>query len=82
MRLKAAYFIKRFFIVTLAIVLFACVGIAPDQPVLFIIASAACIIVIRFIWRSALKDEKAISKRQLQLCKESRKMPQRLKQAA
>jgi hypothetical protein len=82
MRLKAAYFIKRFLIVTLAIVLFACVGIAPDQPVLFTIASAACIIVIRFIWRSALKDEKVIKKRQIQLTKRSRKQPQDLKQAA
>lgn len=82
MRLKATYFIKRFLIVTLAIALFACVGAAPEQPVLFIAASAACMIVIRFIWKSALKDEKVIKRRQIQLSKRSRIQPQDLEQAA
>ncbi len=82
MRLNSAYFIKRFLIVTLLTVLMAFVGAAPDQPALFIVLSAVCILLVRVIWISALKDEKAISKRQLQLCKERRKMPQGLKKAA
>jgi hypothetical protein len=82
MRLQSAYFIKRLLIVALLTVLMASVGAAPDQPALFIVLSAVCIVLVRFIWKSALKDEKAINKRRLQLCKESKKMPQGLKRAA
>ena len=82
MRLKSAYFIKRFLIVTLLTALMAVVGAAPDQPALFIVLFVVCMVLLRIIWIWALKDEKAINKRQLRLCKESRKKPQVLRRAA
>lgn len=82
MRLKSVYFIKRFLIVALLAVLMASVGVAPDQPVLFAVLSAVCIVLVRLIWKSAQKDEKAISRRQFRLCSESGKTARSLKQAA
>jgi predicted neutral ceramidase superfamily lipid hydrolase len=82
MQLKSACFIKRFLMVSLLTVLMASVGTAPDQPVLFIVLSAVGIVLVRFLWKSALRDEKTIRKQQLKLCNDSRKMPHGLKRAA
>jgi hypothetical protein len=82
MRVKAACFIKRFLVVSLLTVLMGSVGTAPDQPALFIVLSVVCIVLVRFFWISALKDERKIKKQQLRLCKENSKMSQGLERAA
>ncbi len=57
MYLKFAYFIKLFLIVTLSAVFLAVVGAVPDQPVLSLAVSAACVFLIRFLWKSVQKEE-------------------------
>ena len=57
MYLKFAYFIKLFLIVTLSGVLLAAVGVAPDRPFLFLAVSAACVFLIRFLWKSVRREE-------------------------
>lgn len=63
MSFKSAYFIKLFLIVTLSTVLLASVETAPEQPLLFLAVAAGCVALIRFLWRSALRDEKAMNRR-------------------
>ena len=82
MGLKLAYFIKLFLIVTVSTVLLASVEAAPDRPFLFAAVSISCIITIRFIWKSALRDEKAINNRQIRLNRKGGELPPDLKRAA
>lgn len=82
MRKKIVHFIKLLLIVTLATALLACVGVFPDRPVFFTFASAACIITIRFLWRSALRDEKMIKRQHIRVSQKCRKLAQNWKQAA
>lgn len=63
MYLKFAYFIKLFMIVTLSAVLLAAIGSAPDQPVLFLVVSAVCVFLIRFLWKSVRKEEEMLRRR-------------------
>ena len=58
---KILYSIKRFSIVTVAALLLASVEVAPDHPFRFIFLASAYLISIRFLWRSALADEKALA---------------------
>lgn len=62
MGLKLIYFVKLFLIVTLSTVFLAFVNIAFDQPLLLLAVSTTCFILIRLLWVSALKDEKAIKR--------------------
>ncbi len=62
MGLKLIYFVKLFLIVTLSAIFLAFVNIAFDLPLLLLAVSAACFILIRLLWVSALKDEKAIKR--------------------
>lgn len=64
MSFKSAYFIKLFLIVTVSAVLLASVETAPDRPFLFLAVSAAGVILIRSLWKSALRDEKTMDSRQ------------------
>jgi hypothetical protein len=63
MYLKFVYFIKLFLIVTLSAVLLAAVGAAPDRPFLFLAVSAACVFLIRFLWKSVRKEEALLRRR-------------------
>lgn len=82
MGLKVVYFIKLFLIVVLSTVLLASVGTAPDRPLLFLAVLASCGLLIRFIWISALKDEKALNKRKVRAGRKCGELPPDLKRAA
>ena len=64
MSFKLVYFIKLFLIVAVSAVLLVSVETAPDRPFLFLAVSAASVILIRSLWRSALRDEKTLDSRQ------------------
>jgi heme exporter protein D len=63
MYLKFAYFINLFLIVTFSAVLLAAIGMAPDRPFLFLAVSAACVLLIRFLWKSVRKEEALLRRR-------------------
>lgn len=81
MYLKFVYFIKLFSIVTLSTVLLAAVGAAPDQPALFLAVSAACIFLIRFLWKSVRKEETTLRRRRkIRAAEKVKPVPQEWKQ--
>lgn len=85
MRLKLAYSIKLFLIVAFSTLFLASVETAPEQPVLFAAVAAACIAGIRFLWKSVLRDEKALNRRKIQTGRKRRavgELPPDLKRAA
>jgi hypothetical protein len=82
MGLEFTCFIKRFFIVALSTILLGSVGIAPDQPVIFAIIFAVCVSIMRFLWSSAQKDEKAIRKHHIRMNKRIHQLPQEFNRAA
>lgn len=66
MSLKSAYsFIKLFLMITVSAVLLASVETAPERPVLFAAVAAACSLLIRFLWKSALREEKTRNKQKI-----------------
>ena len=81
MNLKIIYFIKLTLIVILSVATLGSVDGAFDQPVLFIFAVAACILGIRFLWCSAMRDEKMIKKR-LRLSRRTVRISPEIKRAA
>lgn len=82
MGFKLAYFIKLFLIVALSTVVLASVGTAPDRPLLFLAVLAAGGTLIRFLWRSALKDEKMLGGWKIPLQGRRGNAPPDLKRAA
>lgn len=85
MRLKLAYSIKLFLIMAFSTLFLASVETAPDRPFLFAAVAAACIAGIHFLWRSALRDEKAMDKQRIQPGKKRRavgELPPDLRRAA
>ena len=82
MSLKFICFIKRFLIVALSVILVGFVGAAPDQPILFASLVAFCAIAIRFLWCSALRDEKAMHKLKIRCCKRTRILQQEIRRVA
>jgi len=81
MGLKIIYFIKLSLIVILSVVILGSVEGAPDQPVLFTFAFAVCILGIRFLWSSAMRDEKMIKKR-LRISRRTLRISPKIKRAA
>lgn len=81
MGLKLIYFIKHSLIVTLSIVILGFVETAPDRPILFAFIFTTCILSIRLLWNSAIRDEKEI-KKQIRFCKRTKRLPQKFKEAA
>ena len=79
---KITYFIKLFLITALSVALLGSVGAAPDRPVLFAAAAAACFIGIRVLWVSALKDEKKRRRRQARPGRNVERLPQERRRAA
>ena len=79
---KITYFIKLFLITALSVALLGSVGAAPDRPVFFAVAAAACFIGIRVLWVSALKDEKKRRRRQTRPRRDAGVMPQEYRRAA
>ena len=65
MSLKLTYQIKLLLLTALSAVLLASVETAPEQPVLFIAVAAACLLLIRLLWRSALRDEKRLARQKV-----------------
>ena len=82
MGLKLTYFIKLSLIVALSIVILGSVEAAPDQPILFTFVFTACILSIRFLWGSAMRDEKKINRQQIRFSARTEKIPQKFKRAA
>lgn len=84
MGFKFAHFIKLCLIVTISMILLASVGTAPEQPFFFLAVSAVSIPLIRFIWKSALRDN-ALKKQKIKRNRKSspiREFPPNLKRAA
>ena len=69
MSLKSAYQIKLFLLITLSAVLLASVETAPERPVLFAAVAAACILLIRLLWKSAQRDEKRLVRQKARTCR-------------
>lgn len=82
MSFKFVYFIKLLLIVTLSAVLLASTGALPDQPLLFLAVAAVCTVLIRSLWKSALKDEEKMNRQKIPFRKTSAPLPSDLKRAA
>ncbi len=81
MGLKIIYFIKLTLIVILSVVILGSVDRAFHQPILFAFTVAAYILGIRFLWCSAMRDEKMIKKR-LRLSRRAVRISPEIKRAA
>lgn len=57
LKIKCAYFIKRFVITVLAVTMLISIEIAPDYPIVFVVVAPGMIAFIRILWISAKKDE-------------------------
>ena len=62
MLVKCIYYLKLFLITAFAILITASVDIIFDNPILFLSVMLFLSISIRFLWHSALKDEKKMKK--------------------
>ena len=62
MFIKCIYYLKLFLISAFAILIIASVDISLDNPTLFFSVMLFLSISIRFLWHSALKDEKRMKK--------------------
>jgi len=63
LKVKCVYFIKRLLITALGFLMLALVESAPEFPFFYLSVVISCSVAIKYLWRSILKSERELRKR-------------------